>query len=240
MKRICILLFSLFIMSAVSGAEKISIDSATKPITRDSLALMPVPGDSKNYFILQSIGNNTNVVIGDFSGAEKVICLISDRNSDGTVDDIYEYYPDSRKGTTVAKPTSRLYTGYPQIKRDIIEGKVFKDSSRTGGSEYTHEMISLPVILAKIKEGRFITRRGSDGWYVRYTDPDLKDTTMADFFFGKEQGLNSLQFRTLYYKNGGVKIEPTIVYSVYCRSSKDYVVAEYVDMLLKLAKERKL
>ena len=66
-------------------------------------------------------------------------------------------------------------------------------------------------------------------------DAGTKPMTMCDFYFGIGKGLYSLQFRTLYYKSGGVKMEPPIQYSVYCRESADPVVKEYVEMLLRLA-----
>ncbi len=239
MKRI-ILSSVIILITVFTGYGSYDSSLVTNPITQNSLNSLPVPSDSKNYFILQSLENCTNIIIGDFSGAEKVICLISDKNSDGTVDEILEYYPDSKTITPVAKPTTQLFTNYVQLKKDIIEGVVFKDPMRANSTEYTHEMASLPQLKRKISEGRYITKRGNNGRYVRVIDPDKKNTTIADYFFGKELEGYALQFRTLYYKSGSMSIEPSIQYSVYCRNSKDTVVAEYVEMLLKLAKERKV
>jgi len=60
---------------AHAGGEGI----ATTPVSKDGLRMMPVPEDSRNYFVLQSFKKITNVIIGDFGGAEKIICLIVDK-----------------------------------------------------------------------------------------------------------------------------------------------------------------
>jgi hypothetical protein len=223
----------------MSGAGFAGVDVANVPITRENMAFLPVPEDYKTYYILQSIEDVTVVVIADFAGTEKKICLITDKNSDGTIDTVWEYYPDSKQYARPDKPTTSLFTSYPQIKNDIIEGKVFA-KIEAGSNAYTHVMASLPELKVKLREGRVVTRWGHDGRYVRIVDPDTSQTTMADFYFGKESGVYSLQFRTNYYKRAGTKIEPTIKYSVYSRRSKDPVIKEYVEALLKQAKEKHL
>jgi hypothetical protein len=222
-----------------SGANA-GIDVAGVLIKKANMASLPVPDDYKTYFVLQSIGGVTNVIIADFAGGEKKICLIVDNNSDGTIDEIWEYFPDTNQYTRPDKPTTPLFTSYPQIKNDIIEGKVFNRMSSGANRSYTHEMASLPDVKLKISEGRSVAKWGHDGRYVRLMDPDADSTTMADFYFGKEVGLYSLQFKTNYYKRGGAKIEPTVKYSVYARRSKDPVIKEYVEALLKEAKDRRL
>ena len=241
MKKVTSILVLVLLCAVLRADGSMYVDSCTRPMTKERMKLLPVPADFKNYFMLQSFENRTIVVIGDFAASEAVICMIVDDGCNGSADRIIEYYPAADKFTTVEKPTTRLFTGYPQICRDIIEGKVFKDSTRIqGGNEYTHEMASMPILKRKISEGRFVSRRGHDGRYVRLTDADLKDTTMADFYFGVETGLYSLQFRTMYYKSGNVKIEPLLPYSVYCRDTNDPIVKEYVEMLLKMARDRKV
>lgn len=232
---VAVVSFSALIVSGVQA----SVDITGVLIKKDNLSSLPVPEDYKTYYILQSIEDVTVVVIADFAGAEKKICLITDNNSDGTIDTIWEYYPDTKQYSRPEKPTTALFTSYPQIKNDIIEGKVFAKIESGGSSAYTHVMASLPDLRKKIVEGRVVTKWGHDGRYVRIVDPDTSATTMADFYFGRETGLYSLQFRTNYYKRAGIKIEPTIKYSVYARRSKDPVIKEYVETLLKEAKDRK-
>jgi hypothetical protein len=59
---------------------------------------------------------------------------------------------------------------------------------------------------------------------------------MSEFFFSKKLGRYDLIFRTNYYKFFNTKIQPPLVYSVYCRNSKDPVVAEIVEDLLKMVR----
>jgi hypothetical protein len=240
MKKIILSVIIITVFGLITAWGAINSDMMTTPITKEGLKLLPVPEDYKNYFILQSFEKITIVVIGDFGGQEKVICQIIDRGSDGSVDEINEYYPDTDTYGRPDKPTTRLFSGYPEIKKEIIEGKVFRDPKQNNKDVYTHEMASLPILKDKIKEGRYVTRRGANGRYVRYIDPDIKSSTMADFFFGKDNGSYSLQFRTLYYKNGTIRIEPVLQYSVFCRGSHDPVVVEYVESLLKYTKENRI
>jgi hypothetical protein len=239
MKKIIFILCGCIVYAALVVLPAANLEIATIIITKENMATLPVPGDFKNYYILQSFDKVTNVILADFSGSEKIICLIVDKGSDGTLDEVWEYYPDSEQYARLEKPTSSLFSGYPQIKRDIIEGKVFNKIGKTG-NEYTHAMASLPVVKQKIQEGRVVSRRGHDGRYVRLVDPDIKDATMSDFYFGKEVGAYDLQFKTLYYKNGTIKIEPLINYSVFAKGSHDAIIAEYVEALLKMAKNKKI
>jgi hypothetical protein len=156
------------------------------------------------------------------------------------VDEVIEYYPESGTFSYPPKPTTKLFSEYPRIKRDIIEGKVFKDSAKANNTEYTHEMASLPVLLLRIKEGRHVSKRGPNGVYVKNTDPDLRNTIMSDYYCAREQGRYFLQFRTLYYKSGSSKIVPPIQHSVYCRDSSDPIVKEYVEMLFIRAREKRI
>jgi hypothetical protein len=240
MRKIIFVFCGFILYAGYVALPAANAEIATIIITKENLATLPVPSDFKNYYILQSFDKVTNVIIADFGGAEKTICLLVDKNSDGTLDDIWEYYPDSGQYARPEKPTSSLFSGYPQIKRDIIEGKVFNKIGKAGNTEYTHAMASLPIVKQKIQEGRMVSRRGHDGRYVRLVDPDIKDSTMSDFYFGKEIGAYDLQFKTLYYKNGTIKIEPLINYSVFAKGSHDAVIAEYVEALLKMAKDKKL
>lgn len=241
MKKILFALIIPLLCTGLYADGSMYTDAGIKPMTKERMKLLPVPADSKNYFILQSFTDQTIVIIGDFAASERSICMMVDKGSNGSIEEFIEYYPDSGKYTPVEKPASRLFTGYPQICRDIIEGRVFKDSTRREiGEQYTHEMASLSLLKVKISEGRSVSRRGHNGRYVRVTDSDLRDTTMSDFYFGIENGEYNLQFRTMYYKSGNSKIEPPLQYSVYCRDSNDPVVKEYVEMLLKLAKDRKV
>jgi len=240
MKHINAFIAALIIAVTPVFAGNSATDAVKIPVIKEQIKFLPVPDDCMNYFVLQSFAGETNIIIGDFGGAEKIICLVMDKGSDGTVDGVVEYYPETGKYVKLKVPTTKLFTNLTQMKRDIIEGTVFRDPNRAERNLYTHVMASMPLLLEKMREGMWVTKRGANGRYVRCLDPDLKSTTMADFFFGKDQGRYSLQFRTVYYKSGLSRIEPAIQYSVYCRDTNDPVVAEYVERFLKTANELKL
>ncbi len=115
-----------------------------------------------------------------------------------------------------------------ELKKDIIEGVVFENN-------YSYKMFSLSTLKAKLNEGtdRFFTDAGTR---VVINDPEKKTTVMADFFFKINEDRYDLKFKTVYYKLYKTIIQPPISFSVYCRNSKDPVVAYYVKELLKLVR----
>jgi hypothetical protein len=199
-----------------------------EPVTYERLNFFPNPPDFRNYFFLQSIGDTTSIVIGDFTGSRKLIALIVDENSDNTIDKIYQYYPDKKQFRKTNRCTSQFFNdNIAQMKRDIISGKIYRDN-------YSYNMASLDSLLAKIQEGFDIIPTGT-GYTVRIYDPDSPSASMSDFYFNKNLGRYDLQFKTNYYTLFNMKIVPPIPFSVYCKNSKDPVVAETVDSLLKNA-----
>ncbi len=197
-----------------------------EPVTYGRLHFFPNPPDFRNYFFLQSIGNSTSIVIGDFTGSKKLIALIIDENSDNTIDKIYQYYPDRKQFRKTRRCTSQFFNdNIAQMKRDIISGKIYRDN-------YSYNMASLDSLLAKIEEGFDINPSGT-GYTVPISDPDAPTIPMSDFYFSKNMERYDLQFKTNYYRLFNLKIIPPIPYSVYCKNSKDPVVAETVESLLK-------
>ena len=70
-----ILLFCLILLVTTSTSTMSSIMNyttaryrASEAFTKDKMRLLPIPRDFRNYFILQSIDDTTNVLIGDFVG----------------------------------------------------------------------------------------------------------------------------------------------------------------------------
>ena len=198
----------------------------TSIFTRDKVQLLPVPNDYRNYFFLQSIDDETHVIIGDFTGAEKFFSQIIDKNSDNTIDSVYEYFPDSKKAKRRRSSSSKFITGIEDMKMVILSGKIFRNS-------YSYKMKSLPVLEYKLKDGTDYFPSG-DGHSVKFYDPDEPTTIMSEFYFAKKAGRYDLIFKTNYYKLFKMKIKPPIPFSVYCRNSKDPVVAKTVESLLKL------
>jgi hypothetical protein len=218
------------IISAVSllyGATEFKHDYLTKELfTKDRLRFLPVPADFRNYFLLQSINDTTNVIIGDFVGAEKIVCLVMDEKSDETVDGVVEYLPDVKKYTAPQKPTSGFYTNLRDIKKQIIDGGIFRNT-------YSNKMNSLDLLKQRLERGRDVYRYGY-GYSVKVYDPDKPSTIMSEFFFSKYEGRYDLIFATYYYRIFNTQIQPSVYFSVYCKNSKDPLVAETVESLLKM------
>ena len=222
-----LILLLLLCASFAPAATEFTHDYLVKDlITRPRLRLLPIPSDFRNYFVLQSIDNTTNVIIGDFVGAERLISLITDEGSDESINAVSEYFPDSAKFTSPEKPSTKFFTGMKEVKQQIINGSIFRNS-------YSNKMNSLDLLRQRLERGKDIFRRGY-GYSVKIYDPDRPNTIMSEFYFSKNQGRYDLIFATYYYKIFNTTIAPSVYFSVYCRNSKDPVVAEVVDSLLKI------
>ena len=197
------------------------------PVSKEKMKLLPIPADFRNYFLLHSVDNDTYVLIGDFTGSERFLSEIMDQNSDNTVDRVTEYYPDGQKYKVKMESSSQYAgPGLEKLKRDIISGEIFHRN-------YAYKMRSLDVLQYKLKEGTDIFQH-EHGYSVKFYDPDEPTTIMSEFFFGKKQGRYDLIFKTNYYKIYKMKIIPPIQFSVFCKDSKDPVVAEFVESLMKM------
>lgn len=195
-------------------------------ISPDRLQFMPVTEDFRNYFVLQCIGNTVSILIGDFTGTEKVISLAKDKNSDGKPDEVYEYFPEVKKLTTPLKPTTGFYKNIDDLKKEILFGDIFTVN-------YSYKMNSLPLLKAKLKSGRDVYRF-KHGYSVKMYDPDAPTTIAGEYFFGKNEGKYDLIFTTYYYKLYRTKISPPLSYSVYCKDTADKYIANIVEELLKM------
>jgi hypothetical protein len=191
------------------------------------MRFLPIPPDYRNYFFLQAINDNTNVLIGDFVAKEKKFCLIIDEKSDEKIDKVIEYMPDTKKYTKEEKPTTAFFTTLPEVKEKIINGEIFR-------TNYSYDMTSLPLLKTLLKRGRDIIKTNY-GYTVKLYDPDSPQSMMSEFYFAKNpDGRYDLVLTTHYYKIFMTKITPPIACFVYCKNTKDPVVAETVEALLKL------
>ena len=216
----------LFGSISTARAQQVRTFSSTRLLTPAKMKLLPVPADFRNYFLLQSIDNTTNILLGNFVGAEKVFCLIIDKGSDGKVDKIVEYYPDSGKYLYPAKPSSEFYTDLESVKDQIVKGEIFKNN-------YAYQMRSLNSVTRLIAEGKNIYKT-KYGFSIRFFDPDEPTTIMNEFYFNKNvAGGYDLTFKTNYYKSFRTKIVPALRYSIYCRNSKDPIVMKTVGSLFE-------
>jgi hypothetical protein len=199
----------------------------TKLITDNTLKFLTPPSDFRAYFMLQSIDDTTVILVGNFVDPEKVITLIIDEGSDNSVDSVIEYFPESKKFRRMKKLNSKfIKSDIAELKKDIIDGTVFEKN-------YSYQMSSLNAVKKQLNKGKdiFFTDAGTR---VIINDPEKTATAMSDFFFKIKEDRYDLKFKTLYYKLYNTIIQPPISFSVYCRNSKDPVVAKYVKELLPL------
>jgi hypothetical protein len=200
-----------------------------EPISQERLRMFPVPSDYRNYFFLQSINDETSIILGDFTGAEKIIAQIIDSGSDNTIDKVYDYYPDTQKTKVLRKSNSIFFKNdIAQLKMDIIDGKIFREN-------YSYKMRSMETLNFKLDQGTDIFPYG-DGFSVKFFDPDAPTTIMSEFYFSKRFERYDLIFKTNYYKLFNSNIRPPIEFSVYCKNSKDPVVAKVGEELLAKVK----
>lgn len=211
----------------VSGVLLAKGSNWTSLLSKDVMRILPETQDFRNYFFLQSIDDTTIILIGDFSGAEEIFVQIIDNNSDNAIDAVYEYYPQTKRFKVLSNTSSSKFftTNIAQLKRDIISGSIFR-------TNYSYQMKSIDILRNIIQAGIDI-HPDERGFVARYIDPDLKSQPMAEFYFRKEFGRYDLQFKTNYYKIFRLEVHPVPPYSVYCRNSKDPVVVETVESLLK-------
>jgi len=205
-------------------------DLQTKKLTQDRVKLFPVPSDNINYLFMQSIENDTVIVIGDFSGLDKKIIMITDRNNDNTIDSVVEYFPLTRDLKKRTESQSKFFTkDIAKLKKDIIEGSVYKGN-------YTDDMKSLKT-LESILENPDSNSLYSEvyGFNIRYYETDERQRHSALFTYGKNAGGYYLQFKTDYYrKDFKTEQKPVLSYSVFCKDTNDPVVKETVENLFKV------
>ena len=229
-KKIKAVLLTLIIFSFMFSGPNVFADkliNETKLLNESSLKFIKPPDDFRAYFMLQSIEDTTVILVGNFVDPEKVLILIVDEGSDNTVDNVVEYYPETKKYQRMKNITSNFIKhDIAELKKDIIEGLVFK-------KYYSYQMSSLPELKNQLNRGKdiFFTDAGTR---VVINDPEKKSTVMSDFFFKIREDRFDLKFKTEYYKLYYTTIKPPISFSVYCRDSKDPVVAKYVKELLPL------
>ena len=137
MKKITTLFFAS-IMSLVIFSYLFSQqydDLQEKPVNNDRLKLFPVEG--KNYFFLQSIDNETRIVIGDFTQIDKKIILINLKDDYITIKSVIEYIPAKNEMRVLSKSDSRFFTtDMTKLKKDIITGEIFKGNYAEGMKSY--------------------------------------------------------------------------------------------------------
>jgi hypothetical protein len=199
----------------------------TRIITPDDLKFLKVPADFRGYFMFQSIEDKSAILIADFVGVEKVITLVIDKGADNTIDSVTEYYPEKNKYKNVKTLSPKfLKNDLGELKKDIIEGTIYQKN-------YSFNLTNYNVLRNRLREGTDIFHADS-GWVVIIYDPETTTTPMLKYFFKLKEERYDLVFETKYYKLYKTSIQPPITFSVYCKNTKDPVVAPYVKELLKM------
>lgn len=232
-KGIAGILVTIVLLMGVPVIWALTSNLQNDEITRERLRLYPVTEDFRSYFFLQSIGDSTSIVLSDFTGSEPVITLVQDNQSDNVIDQVVDYFTQSKAFRVPLGNKSKNQHFNPDIqkmKQDIIEGKIFRNN-------YSYKMKGLDFLYFSLKhsEGSNVVK-SEDGYTVTYLDPDTK-APMAQFYFAKKLGRYDLVFKTNFYTLFNARITPPLEYSVYCRGSKDPVVAATVEELLKVVRQ---
>jgi len=226
-------LFLSAILTVILMAPVFSVgldDLLTKKLTIDRIKYFPVTQDNINYIFLQSIENDSVIVIGDFSGLEKKIVMIIDKNSDNTIDAVLEYYPLTRDLKRRTESKSKFFNSdIAKLKKDIIEGTVYKGN-------YTDNMKSLKT-LESILNNPDTRSLYADvyGFNIKFYEVDELKKNSALFSYGKASAGYFLQFKTEYYrKDYKTEQKPVLRYSVFCKDTNDPVVKDTVENLFKI------
>jgi hypothetical protein len=239
------IIISIFVFAAFPVlSEKASIKilpsvsegkyNETDALSFTKLAYMPIPSAKEDYAILQSIGRECNIVLGEFKSGDRKIILISDKNNDGTVDEVSTYMVDSKK-TIRSKTPLQMYSAdaFKKMKLDIIEGKRGELSPNAEGSAYAKKMIdSGSNIVRKIKY--------KNGFKVFIDDPDSPNSHRAMFFFSNNEstGGADLAFEVAYYNFGSQMVSSVIRFSVYCKDSTDKIIIDVTKDLAAYTAQR--
>ncbi len=180
-----------------------------------------------NTFFLQSIDDDSVILLTDFTGPEKIATLIFDYGSDNVIDRVVDFYPESNrfKPSKNESDSSHFQEDIARLKRDIISGRIYRLRENFG-----YKMMSSDVVREEFARGTNIKKEGY-GYKVRKLDPDT-DEIMGEFVFANKFDRYNLIFKTNYYKLYYYKIYPQITYSVYSRNSSDPVIKEAVEGLL--------
>jgi len=205
-------------------------DIQIKKLTEDRMKFFPVPADNINYIFLQSVESDTAIVIGDFSGLEKKIVLIIDKNSDNTIDSIFEYYPLKKDLKKRTDSQAKFFTkDIAKLKKDIIEGSVYKGN-------YTDSMKSIRTLESILNNPDTNSLYAEVyGFNVKFFEADERQKNSALFTYGKNASGYYLQFKTEYYRKDANTVQkPVLKYSVYCKDSNDPIVKETVENLFKV------
>ncbi len=231
MKKLAVIvLFSLIFCSYLYSQQYDDLQAGT--VSNDKLKQFPGPESGKNYFFLQSIDDKTQIVIGDFTGVDKKIILITLNPDYNTIRSVVEYNPIRKEMRLRKTSESKFFTtDIDKLKRDIITGAIYKGNNAASMKSFGDlESVFKVNDISKITIETF-------GFNVKLAEVDETSKLSGAFSFGNATNGYYLQFKTLYYReNPKSVVAPPLRYSVYSRDTHDPVIKEYVEALFKIRK----
>lgn len=195
-----------------------------KALSLKDLRYLPIPESNENYAFLQSIDATTSVVIGNFASGDRIITLIQDKNSDGTVDLVVYWYVDSEKFRYDANP-AKAYSqeSFKTLKDDILNGVSRTVSPNKEGLK----------IIEQLYQGPGNIKRWRNGFNVTSYDPDDINKVRLNYFFSLSADGADLVFEVIYIPRNNIRVSPVINKGVYCKNSKDPYINEVIKKLIE-------
>lgn len=195
-----------------------------RALSLKDLRYLPIPESSQNYAFMQSIDAITSVVIGDFVSGDRIITLIQDKNSDGTVDLVVYWYVDTERFRYDANP-AKTYSqeNFKKLKDDIIRGVQGKINPNEEGLS----------IIEKLYQGSGNIQRWRNGFRVTSFDPDDIHKERLNYYFSVSADGADLVFEVIYVPRNNIRVSPVINEGVYCKNSKDPYINEITKKLIE-------
>ncbi len=198
------------------------------PVKITDLRNLPVPSTNEDYAFIQSIDKLTNIVLGKFMSGRREIVLIQDKNADGKVDLVVQYFVDKKRYRYSSRPSAHYSKEkFRQLKDDIINGKRNGIAPNKEGRAY----------IKVLEQDADRIRRWKNGYRVFMLDPDDDRSARVTFFFSTSNDGADLVFEVKYRHQGVARISPIINFGVYCKNSKDPYLKKITADLIKEAKK---
>ncbi len=198
-------------------------------ITRRTLNKLPVPKGSENYALLQCIHTECNIVTGEFMSYPRQVTLYKDKNNDGKVDQIISWNFDEKRYSRIIYVQKKCPPKkFKQMKEDILNGKT--------GDIYPNKD-AIPTLLKLAGDPNNI-RKWKNGFSVKLSDPDLifVDRLKYSVSDNGKKGVDAV-FYVKYRYERNRRVTPPIRPFVYCKNSKDPLVKNKVQELIKKIKK---
>jgi hypothetical protein len=205
-------------------------------VTATKLRDMPIPDSGQDYAIYQSIGQVSNIILGEFKKGENRLTLISDINSDGKIDLLTYYYLDTSKYRNMPNPSQVIDDKkFQKMKEDIVNGVISDIAPNPEGVPYIKKVVKARA------ESMVKIQKHDMGYIIHVADQDDPNQNKMSFSFS-ENGINGVDmaFDVYYYNVRETMVMPVIRYSVYVSKSTDKYAKEVVVDLSKFMKENYL